>query len=343
MKVSILIPCRNEELTIAACINSCLKQTVKVHEIVVVNDDSSDGTPKILDAFAKKYPRVVKIIHNDTSRGQKSHAQQKGLMHVTGDICICTDSDSILDRKFVEHIVKDFQDPSVAAVGGYVKSRKYNWLTASRAFDYAIGQNIYKLAQHYLGYILVIPGAAGAFRTSVLTKKIIFGHDTVTEDLDITYQLHKKGLQVIFDRNAIAYTQDPINLHSYIQQMRRWYGGGWQNLRKHLDKQLVSHPGRTLELSLTYIEGLVYSLLLFVLPLINIRLMGIIYLFFIGVLFIQALYASRVEKRNDLLLVPLYYMVFMYINSGIFIEQFIKEFLFNFKNLHWQQPKRIAV
>jgi cellulose synthase/poly-beta-1,6-N-acetylglucosamine synthase-like glycosyltransferase len=342
MKVSILIPCRNEELTIAACIDSCIHQSVRPFEIIVVNDGSTDRTTAILAQYAKKYRRTIRIINNPGT-GQKSYAQQLGLQEVRGEIVVCTDADSVLDRDFIKLIVRDFQNPEVAAVGGYVKSKKYNWLTASRAFDYAIGQNIYKLAQDHIGYILVIPGAAGAFRTSVLAKKIVFGHDTLTEDLDITYQLHKKGYKIVFDRDAIAYTQDPINLRSYIGQMRRWYGGGWQNLRKHFDKTLISHPGRTLELSLTYVEGLVYSLLLYIVPVINLRLTGLLLLIFFVVLALQSVYASWKEKRRDLLLVPFYYPIVMYINSAIFIEQFFRECILRTRNMQWHQPQRVAI
>ncbi|MCP6756997.1 hypothetical protein NL533_35750, partial [Klebsiella pneumoniae] len=62
-------------------------------------------------------------------------------------------------------------------------------------------------------------------------------------------------------------TQDPPTLTNYINQMRRWYDGGWQNLLKHY--KIAQNPVRALELSLIYIEGLAFSILLFLVPILN--------------------------------------------------------------------------
>ena len=51
--------------------------------------------------------------------------------------------------------------------------------------------------------------------------------------------------------------------------MRRWYSGGWQNLKKHYT--VISKPNNSLQLALTYFEGLVFSFAIFVFPLINIK------------------------------------------------------------------------
>ena len=204
MKITILIPCHNEEKSIAKCVDSCLNQTRSADQIFVINDGSNDGSDKILTRYGDK----IEVLTIPFATGNKSRAQEKGLQHVTGDILVTTDGDTILDKDFLKHIEKDFLDPNVKAVGGYVKSIKYNWLTACRALDYAVGQNIDKVAQDYIDYMFVIPGAAGAFRTEVF-KTLGFDHDTLTEDLDFTYKLHKFGHKIKYDKKAICYTTDP--------------------------------------------------------------------------------------------------------------------------------------
>lgn len=243
----------------------------------------------------------------------------------------------------VEKIEKDFNDSNVAAVGGYVKSLRQNWLTACRAYDYCIGQNIHKRAQDVLDFMLVIPGAVGAFRTNLFRKHIRFDHDTLTEDLDVTYRFHKLGLKILYDQNAIVYTQDPSDLHSYTNQMRRWFGGGWQNLKKHFSRELFDDPRRVLELSLICIEGLVYSILLFLIPLLNVIFaLKIIFLLFCF-LIIQAIYASIKERRADLLIVPPIYLFIMYINAYVFVEQFVKEIILRQNNKVWFFTKRVNI
>lgn len=268
----------------------------------------------------------------------KALPQEIGLSYISGEVFICTDGDTVLDKNFVELVEKDFSDPGVVAVAGYVKSLKYNWLTACRALDYVICQNVHKLAQSYINFIFVVPGAAGAYKTALFKKHITFDHDTVTEDLDFTYKFNKKGLRIKYNRQAIVYTQDPPTIASYIRQMRRWYGGGWQNLMKHF--RIIKGPAEALELSLMYIEGLVFSFMAFLIPLINIRFA----LYFIGFYFliiqIFAIYAATKEKRMSLLYVSLPYLFLSYINAWVFLEQFFKEVILKKKNLIWFRSER---
>jgi cellulose synthase/poly-beta-1,6-N-acetylglucosamine synthase-like glycosyltransferase len=337
MKISILIPAHNEEKSIRICIDSCLNQSRIPDEIVVVNDGSTDKTAEILASFGEK----IKVISGPEATGNKSFAQEIGLSYVSGEVLICTDADTVLDKKFVELIEKDFIDPELAAVAGYVRSLKYNWLTACRALDYVIGQNIYKLAQSYINFIFVIPGAAGAYRTEIFKKYVTFDHDTVTEDLDFTYKFNKKELRIKYDREAIVYTQDPPSIKSYINQMRRWYGGGWQNLIKHF--RIIKGPAKALELSLMYIEGLVFSLMCFLIPLVNIRFELYFISFYFLVIQALAIYAAIKEKRVSLLYVSLPYLLLVFINAWIFLEQFFNEVIFKKKNLIWLRPDRFKI
>ncbi|MEP7167553.1 MAG: glycosyltransferase [Candidatus Woesebacteria bacterium] len=336
--VTIFIPCFNEESTIAQCIESCLAQEYKANNIVVIDDSSTDNTPRILKRFGDK----ITVVRTPKNTGNKSHAQEFGFKGAKTDLMVTTDADTILHPEFLGRIVKNFDDPKVVAAGGYVRSMKYNWLTRARAVDYVVGQNIHKLAQSYLGFMFVIPGAAGAFRTKVFQDHLTFDHDTITEDLDFTYKLHKRGLKIAYDRSAVVFTQDPTSLYSYINQMRRWFGGGWQNLSKHLDVATM-HPAQTLELSLMYIEGLVFATLLFVIPLLNITFALYFIVPYLLITSLFSIYAAIHERRGDLLLNPVPYLFLMYINAYIFIEQFIKEFVLRKKNLVWFKPERISL
>lgn len=339
MKISILIPCYNEELTIEKSLLACLNQTRPADEIIVIDDSSTDKTPQILKKFQDA--KLIKAIRTKSNTGNKSYAQEYGLNFVTGDIFITTDGDTILQKDFVEVIEKDMQNPAVAAVAGYVRSLKYNWITACRALDYAISQNIDKLAQAYMDFVFVIPGAAGAFRTQVFKNKIKFTHDTLTEDLDFTYRLHETGHKIKYNRKAVCYTQDPVTLKAYMQQMRRWFGGGWQNLLKHLD--VPQKPGMALELSLIYIEGFSFSLMMFLLPVINLYLtayiLGIWFLIVAGLAF----FGAYKENRPELLLALPGYIFIKYVNAYIFLEQFVKEIIFKKKNLVWIKPERVEI
>lgn len=338
MQITILIPAHNEERSIAACVRSCLDQSRMPDEIIVVNDGSSDNTAAILAEFGDK----IRVITIPVSTGNKSHAQEHGLKFIKGDIFITTDGDTILDYDFVKYIEEDFRNENITAVAGYIRSMKYNWLTACRAFEYAVGQNLHKLAQHHMNFLFVIPGAAGAFRKKDFFEYITFEHDTLTEDLDFTYRLHKMNLKIFYDRRIVVFTQDPVTLHAYINQMRRWFGGGWQCLLKHQDLAFRD-PRVALELTLMYLEGIIFSLLLFLLPILSLKFFASFIVSYFVVAVVFAILAAWKERRWELLLIPVPYLFLVFLNSYIFLEQMVKEVILRRKNLYWFKPDRINI
>lgn len=337
MKISLLVPCYNEEKSIEASILSSLKQTRPFDEIIFVDDSSTDDTPNIL----KRYEGQIKSYKTPKNTGNKSSAQEYGLQFVTGNIMVTTDGDTLLDEKFVEEIEKSFKQPGVFAVAGYVKSLPYNWLTLCRAFYYVVGQDFHKVAQNYMNYIFVMPGAASAFRVRMFRKYITFDHDTITEDLDFTYKMHHYDLKIVYNSKAISYTQDPTTLRNYINQMRRWYDGGWQNLKKHYT--VIDHPIRALELSLIYAEGFIFSVIILILPFLNWWIALIVNLATFAVTYIYAIWAAWRIKRPALLIAPFPYMFLMFVNAVLFLESFVKEIILHKHNLKWFKPDRVKI
>ncbi len=333
--ISILIPCYNEEISLQQTINACLDQTYPVDEIIIVDDGSKDHSRDIL----AHYSSHIQPILLPKNMGNKSLVQQEGLKLVKTDLFLATDGDTLIDRHFVENAVGHFVDPDVVALGGYVKSLKYNLITACRELDYTVCQDIHKQAQAVLGAIFVIPGCAGVFRTEFFKKHITFDHDTITEDLDFTYKIYKLGKKIVYEPKCIVYTQDPPTFKSYLNQLRRWAGGGWQNFKKHHD--IVGMRWQhAVELSLMYIEGLLYATVLFVLPFINIRIFVITVLLQVAFGYVFGIYAFLRRRRFDLLLCVPLYVFFAYVNAYVFLEQFVKEMILRKNNLVWFHPER---
>lgn len=338
MKISILIPCHNEEVSIASCVLSCLNQTRPADEIVVVNDGSTDRSREILESFGA----AITILNIPEATGNKSHAQELGLQCITGDVFIATDGDTTLDPHFVARVEANFRAyPNLTALSGYVRSTEHNLLTACRALEYSIGQNLHKLAQHHLDYLFVIPGAAGVFKTNDFRQFISFEHDTLTEDLDFTYRLHQLDLKIMFDRELIVYTKDPATFRSYVNQVRRWDAGGWQCLMKHY-RLAGQQPRMALELSILYAEGLIFALLFFLLPLLSITFYIYFMVLYFILVFAFACFAAWKERRWSLIFVSVPYLGLSYVNAYIFMEQMVKEVFLRNKNLTWYQPDRFV-
>jgi len=123
--------------------------------------------------------------------------------------------------------------------------------------------------------------------------------------------------------------------------LRRWNGGNWQNLMKHIS--IVEKPGNALEISLMYLEGLLFPLILILALSFNTTVFLQFSAAYILIISLFALYGAIRDKRWDLVLhIPTYYFV-SFVNYAIFIEQFMVEVVLRKKSLMWFQPKRKVV
>lgn len=334
--IAILIPAHNEEMSIAVSVQSCLNQTRTADQIIFINDGSTDRTGEILARYGDK----IHVVTIPKATGNKSRAQEVGLTFVTSDIVVMSDADTIIDSRFLERIEADFENTDAVAVAGHVRSMKKNWLTACRSIEYVIAQNIHKIAQHYIGYIFVLPGAAVAFRTDVL-KSITMNHETICEDLDITYFLHEKNARLIYDMKAIVYTLDPSTVGSYATQVRRWYRGGIQCLFKHW-RIMFTKPNAAFELPLTYLGTVVSALLLFILPALSITFFLAFFSLYVLFALGCAIFSAIVERRPFLLLATVPFLFVIYLNSYLLLESLAYVVLFRHKTLTWHSPQRYA-
>jgi teichuronic acid biosynthesis glycosyltransferase TuaG len=101
MKVSVIIPCFNSELTIERTLNSVLEQTFANIEIIIVDDCSSDNTFNIIQGFSKQYNNC-KVSTTKVNSGSPSTPRNIGLKESSGDFICFLDSDDIWYKRKVE-------------------------------------------------------------------------------------------------------------------------------------------------------------------------------------------------------------------------------------------------
>ena len=112
--VSVIIPVRNEAKRIRQCIEGILKQTVPVHEIIVIDSGSTDGTLGILAEFPQ-----VDLIEIDGSTFNHGLTRNLGVERATGEFCQLTVGDAYAYNEFwLEEMLKGFVDDEVMAVCG---------------------------------------------------------------------------------------------------------------------------------------------------------------------------------------------------------------------------------
>ncbi len=232
-QVTVLVPAYNEEAAIVQTVSSALACDYPKLEVLVVDDGSKDRTAELVRANFGSDPRVRLI--QQPNRG-KPAALNHGLAEATGEIIVSIDGDTVVDPEAIPRLVRHFADPKVGAVAGNVKVMNRNrWLTRWQALEYITSQNLEKRAFDLLNCIPVVPGAVGAWRTSLLREKNGFSGDTVAEDTDLTLTIRRDGWKILYDEDAIGRTEVPETVETLIRQRFRWTFGTLQAVWKHRD------------------------------------------------------------------------------------------------------------
>jgi glycosyltransferase involved in cell wall biosynthesis len=139
MRINIIIPAYNEEENIGETLHSLINQSIPVHKIIIINDNSTDGTQKIIDSFTTKFSNIVSkelISSNKHLPGSKViNAFYKGfdLVDKSYDIICKIDADLIFPLNYFEKIIELFkEDANIGMAGGFCYIKKNNnWILES--------------------------------------------------------------------------------------------------------------------------------------------------------------------------------------------------------------------
>ncbi len=231
--VTVLIPAHNEESVIVETVRAALASDYPDLHVVVVNDGSTDRTGALLDEHFGA-DRRVRIVHQE-NRG-KSGALNRALAEAASEIVVTIDADTEVEPDAIGKVARHFSDPTVGAVAGNVKvGNRSRWLTRWQALEYVTSQNMEKRAFDLLNCITVVPGALGAWRRSAVQTVGGFATDTVAEDADLTIAIRRAGWRILYDEEAIAWTEAPETPAALIRQRFRWTFGTLQSFWKHRD------------------------------------------------------------------------------------------------------------
>jgi len=232
-RVSIIVPCYNEQAGIVSSLKSLMSQTYPNIEIIVVDDGSKDRTYELARTF--EFDDGIKSLRVlSKPNGGKSRALNYGIKRCNGELVCSVDADSKLDSYAIELLVQHFHDEQIAAVAGSVKVvNDDTFITKLQALEYIEGLNMVKNGQAFLKLVNIIPGPIGMFRKDAMKKVGYYAHDTFAEDCDITLNLIANGYKIDFEPDAIAYTEAPENLLDLLKQRYRWTRGILQAIKKH--------------------------------------------------------------------------------------------------------------
>ncbi|MFZ0704428.1 MAG: polysaccharide deacetylase family protein [Candidatus Korobacteraceae bacterium] len=240
--VAVLIPAYNEEKVIERTVRSVLDSDYPHLRAIVIDDGSNDATLEVCrESFRREIAEGRVTVLTKPNSG-KAAALDFGLEHVSEEIFVGIDADTIIAPDAVSKLVPHFADPRVAAMAGNAKvGNRVNLWTRWQALEYITSQNFERRALNTLNAVSVVPGAIGAWRTAAVRAAGAYHHDTVAEDADLTMALLEAGYRVNYEDRALAYTEAPTTANGLMRQRFRWSFGIMQAVWKH--KAAVKRKG----------------------------------------------------------------------------------------------------
>jgi len=232
--VAMIVPCYNEEKTLAQTINSllALEYPKDKLQIVIVDDGSRDNTRAIGESLATAHP--ANVIFYNKPNGGKYTALNYGIEHTTAEILGCLDADSFVAPDALVEAVKKFEtEPETMAITPAMKVyRPRKMLELMQAVEYTFGI-FYKKMFDNLSAVNVLPGPFSLYRRTVFEKIGLFRHAHNTEDMEIAFRMHANGLKIVNAHTAFVYTTVPSTARGLIKQRTRWSQGFLQNTRDY--------------------------------------------------------------------------------------------------------------
>ncbi|MEM3700443.1 MAG: glycosyltransferase family 2 protein [Candidatus Bathyarchaeia archaeon] len=248
--VSFIVPAYNEERSVSRCIKSLFKCTEKyggLCEIIVVDDGSKDYTYEIawstIKLYQRKYPQVRgKVVRHSTNLG-KIEAIKTGIDKALGSLIAVVDADTCWMSDTLVRLVDYMLSNGKKAVTGYVHpsdgDAEINPYVVLQQLEYSQGLGVARCAQSLGDRVLVVSGAIGLYDAHVL-REILYDKSmrSVTEDLEITLEMHKRNAKVGYVSAATSLTLAPTSLEILWDQRLRWFTG-WLHNTLNIHKNLL--------------------------------------------------------------------------------------------------------
>jgi glucuronoxylan 4-O-methyltransferase len=189
--ISVLIPVRNGEKTLSACLSSVLSQDIPPLEIIVVDNASGDGTKRIIEDFATRNSEIRYVFEEKRGRG---HARNAGVRVARGDIIAMTDCDCVVPHDWLSRIVGPILTDGEDAVMGFQKDAVNNYWSREQQKENE------RFIRSKIGnkYIPHLDTKNFAIR-GTLMKEFMFNPELIgCEDWDLFLRLGKHEIKIRF-------------------------------------------------------------------------------------------------------------------------------------------------
>ncbi len=241
---------------------------------IQVLDDSTDDTIDVVRACVEQWKAKgidITLLHRTDRTGYKAGALEAGLAVAKGEFVAVFDADFVPKPDFLEHTIDHFTDEGVGMV-------QVRWDHLNRDFSLLTRAQSVLLDGHFViehtarnrsGRFFNFNGTAGIWRKQAIHDAGGWQHDTLTEDLDLSYRAQLEGWQFIYLPDVLAPAELPVEMNSFKTQQHRWAKGSIQTALKVLPRLLRSDlPKKVKQESVFHLTNNLAYLLMVVLCLI---------------------------------------------------------------------------
>ncbi|MHB8878538.1 MAG: cellulose synthase family protein [Myxococcaceae bacterium] len=246
-RVTIQLPIFNEMYVVERLVDAvCRIEYPRDLLEIQVLDDSTDETCTIAKACVDRNRAAghdVVYIHRDNRHGFKAGALEHGLSVARGEYVAVFDADFVPTPDFLKRTVPFFADAKVGMVQvrwGHL-NRDFSILTQAQSIFLDGHFIIEHTARNRSGCFFNFNGTAGIWRKSTINDAGGWQHDTLTEDLDLSYRAQLRGWNFVFLPEVISPAEVPVDMNAFKSQQHRWAKGSIQTARKLLPTILRSN------------------------------------------------------------------------------------------------------
>ena len=245
--VTIQLPIYNEMYVVDRVIGAACAIDYPADKLEIqVLDDSTDETREIADLAVRRWAARgvdIKYIHRTDRTGFKAGALEAGLRQARGEFIAIFDADFVPTKDFLRRSVPYFTtDPRLAVVQarwGHL-NHDYSMLTRVQAILLDGHFVLEHGGRNRLGCFFNFNGTAGVWRAAAIPDAGGWQHDTLTEDLDLSYRAQMRGWRFLFLPDLITPAEVPVEMNAFKSQQHRWAKGSIQTCRKILPELLQS-------------------------------------------------------------------------------------------------------
>ena len=247
--VTVQLPLYNEATVVARLLEAAATFDYPHDRLEIqVLDDSTDETRSIAEAKVAEIRRRgidMVYIRRPNRVGYKAGALDYGLDRAKGELIAIFDADFIPQPAFLRDVAGHFLDQTVGMVQtrwGHL-NRNHSMLTSIQALMLDGHHLVENRARFGAGLMFNFSGTGGIWRRAAIHAAGGWQHDTLTEDLDLSYRAQLAGWRFVYRPDVITPAELPEDMSAFRAQQFRWAKGTVQTSRKLLGRVMRSQLG----------------------------------------------------------------------------------------------------